>query len=70
MDADNALIVRIPLQRLIHISQEVEKQAQGSAIIHFELIPTIELTRLFLSHGHHVKVQAPSWYVEFTQKLK
>ena len=66
----SALATNYFLAYPIHISQEVEKQAQGSAIIHFELIPTIELTRLFLSHGHHVKVQSPSWYVEFTQKLK
>ena len=66
----SALATNYFLAYPIHISQEVEKQAQGSAIIHFELIPTIELTRLFLSHGHHVIVQSPSWYVEFTQKLK
>jgi predicted DNA-binding transcriptional regulator YafY len=66
----SALATNYFLAYPIHSSQEVEKQPHGSAIIHFELIPTLELTRLFLSHGYHVKVQSPSWYVAFTQKLK
>jgi len=66
----SALATNYFLAYPIHSSQEVEKQPHGSAIIYFELIPTLELTRLFLSHGYHVKVQSPSWYVAFTQKLK
>lgn len=54
----------------IHESQDVQKQPEGDAIIHFDLVPTLELTRLFLSHGYHVKIVSPTWYVEFTQKLK
>lgn len=66
----SALATNYFLAYPIHTSQVVEKQPHGNAIIHFELIPTIELTRLFLSHGHHVSIISPSWFVEFTEKLK
>jgi len=54
----------------IHESQVIEKEANGSSVISFNLIPTIELTRLFLSHGYHVKVIEPKWLIEFTENLK
>ena len=54
----------------IHESQEIEKEANGSSVISYNLIPTIELTRLFLSHGYHVKVIEPKWLIEFTENLK
>lgn len=66
----SALATNYFLAYPIHTSQVVEKQPHGNAIIHFELIPTIELTRLFLSHGHHVSIIFPSWFLEFTEKLK
>jgi predicted DNA-binding transcriptional regulator YafY len=54
----------------IHESQEIEKEANGSSVISYNLIPTIELTRLFLSHGYHVQVIEPKWLIEFTDNLK
>jgi len=54
----------------IHESQLIKKEESGSSVISYNLIPTIELTRLFLSHGYHVKVIEPKWLIEFTDNLK
>jgi predicted DNA-binding transcriptional regulator YafY len=54
----------------IHESQLIKKEESGSSVISYNLIPTIELTRLFLSHGYHVKVIEPKWLIEFTENLK
>lgn len=54
----------------IHESQVIKKEPDGNSIIRYELIPTLELTRLFLSHGHHVRILKPKWLSTFTEKLK
>ncbi len=54
----------------IHESQLIKKEESGSSVISYNLIPTIELTRLFLSHGYHIKVIEPKWLIEFTDNLK
>jgi hypothetical protein len=54
----------------IHESQQIKKNPNGYSEISFELIPTIELTRLFLSQGKHVKIVEPLWFIGFTEKLK
>jgi predicted DNA-binding transcriptional regulator YafY len=54
----------------IHESQLIKKEESGSSVISYNLIPTIELTRLFLSHGYHVQVIEPKWLIEFTENLK
>lgn len=54
----------------IHESQLIKKEESGSSVISYNLIPTLELTRLFLSHGYHVKVIEPKWLIEFTDNLK
>ena len=53
----------------IHESQQIKKEPDGYSIISFHLIPTIELTRLFLSHGHHIEITEPKWLISFTEKL-
>jgi predicted DNA-binding transcriptional regulator YafY len=54
----------------LHESQFINKQPNGYSYIRFELIPTIELTRLFLSHGRHVQIMEPKWLIEFTENLR
>ena len=54
----------------IHESQKIKKDPDGFSVISFDIIPTIELTRLFLSHGRHVKIIEPIWFIGFTEKLK
>ena len=54
----------------IHESQQIKKNPNGYSVISFELIPTIELTRLILSQGRHVKIIEPLWLIGFTEKLK
>ncbi|MCE2711026.1 MAG: WYL domain-containing protein [Cryomorphaceae bacterium] len=54
----------------IHESQKIKKDPDGYSLITFQLIPTIELTRLFLSYGHHVQVVEPEWLIRYTKKLK
>jgi predicted DNA-binding transcriptional regulator YafY len=54
----------------IHESQKIKKEPDGFSYITFQLVPTLELTRLFLSHGHHVEVVEPEWLIDFTEKLK
>ena len=54
----------------LHESQHIKKQPDGYSYIRFELIPTIELTRLFLSHGRHVEIMEPKWLITFTENLR
>jgi predicted DNA-binding transcriptional regulator YafY len=54
----------------IHKSQDIQKEPDGHAVISLELVPTLELTRLFLAQGHHVQVLEPEWLIEFTENLK
>jgi len=54
----------------LHVSQKIKKDPDGYSLITFDLIPTVELTRLFLSHGRHVKIMEPAWLIDFTDKLK
>lgn len=54
----------------IHESQKIKKEPDGFSFITFNLVPTLELTRLFLSHGRHVEVKEPEWLIDFTEKLK
>ncbi len=45
----------------IHSSQVSEKQSSGNGIFKFELVPTIELIRLFRSYGVELRVLEPIW---------
>jgi len=54
----------------LHDTQHILKDPDGFSVITFNLIPTLELTRLFLSHGHHVVVLEPEWLKTFTENLK
>ncbi len=54
----------------LHESQKIKKKPDGYSNITFHVVPTLELTRLFLSHGRHVQVTAPEWLIKFTKKLK
>ncbi len=54
----------------IHESQKIKKEPGGFSYITFQLVPTLELTRLFLSQGHHVQLIEPIWLIDFTEKLK
>jgi predicted DNA-binding transcriptional regulator YafY len=45
----------------IHSSQVSEKQSSGNGIFKFELVPTIELVRLFRSYGVELRVLEPIW---------
>ncbi len=46
----------------IHESQEISKFNGGASMITFDLIPTLELAKLFLSHGKHLTVVEPDWF--------
>lgn len=43
----------------IHDSQQLEMESRGSALITFELIPSMELLRLFLSYGNELDILQP-----------
>jgi predicted DNA-binding transcriptional regulator YafY len=53
----------------LHESQRIEKNQYGMSEITFELIPSYELARYFLSLGNQVKLISPSWFVKFTKEL-
>lgn len=53
----------------IHESQQITKEPNGFSVISFNLIPTVELTRLFMSYGRHIKINEPQWLFEFTENL-
>lgn len=53
----------------IHCSQQIKKYADGTAQITLEVVPTIELARLILWHGYHVRHITPKWFADFTKAL-
>ena len=53
----------------LHESQKITKESHGTSFITFELIPSVELARYFLSQGRHVEILQPAWFKKFTQQL-
>jgi hypothetical protein len=53
----------------LHESQSIAKNPEGTSEITFNLIPSIELARYFLSQGRHISIIAPKWFNKFTQDL-
>ena len=53
----------------LHESQVIQKESDGTSLITYQLIPSIELCRYFLSQGYHVEVVRPKWLIKFTQDL-
>jgi predicted DNA-binding transcriptional regulator YafY len=53
----------------LHESQRIQKENYGTSIITYEVIPSVELARYFLSQGYHVEVIKPKWFKSFIQKL-
>jgi predicted DNA-binding transcriptional regulator YafY len=53
----------------LHESQRIQKENYGTSIITYEVIPSVELARYFLSQGHHVEVIKPKWFKTFIQEL-
>lgn len=54
----------------IHPSQEIKIRSRGDAIITFDLIPSMELARLFLSYGNELHVLKPERLVNFLNKFR
>jgi predicted DNA-binding transcriptional regulator YafY len=52
----------------IHESQHVQKHDNGSSTITFDLIPSMELIRLFMSYGSEIRVEEPSWIINYIEK--
>lgn len=53
----------------LHESQIIQKENYGTSFITYELIPSVELARYFLSQGRHVRVTSPAWFEKFIQDL-
>lgn len=53
----------------LHESQNIDKESDGTSFITFELVPSVELARYFLSQGRHISILQPEWFREFTQDL-
>jgi len=54
----------------LHETQVIQKHHAGDSTITFELIPSVELARFFLSHGRHLTVIKPAWFKTFIQNLR
>ena len=54
----------------LHESQKINKKESGSSDITFELIPSLELARHFLSQGNQVRILSPLWFNQFAKDLK
>ncbi len=52
----------------IHASQKVKKNSRGTAEISFELIPSMELLRLFRSYGSEIIDIRPMWISTYVRK--
>lgn len=53
----------------LHESQSIKKDSEGTSVITFNLIPSVELARYFLSQGRHVQILSPKWFQQFTNDL-
>jgi predicted DNA-binding transcriptional regulator YafY len=53
----------------LHESQQIVKDQYGMSEITFELIPSYELARYFLSLGNQIKLISPNWFIKFTEDL-
>lgn len=53
----------------IHASQKIVKESTGTSHITFEIVPSVELARYFLSQGRHVEIKAPKWFKRFAEAL-
>lgn len=54
----------------IHPSQKAEKNESGSSYFTINVVPSMELIKLFRSYGKHLEVINPSWLRQQTQSLK
>jgi predicted DNA-binding transcriptional regulator YafY len=54
----------------IHPSQKGKKNASGSSFFTINLVPSMELIKLFRSYGKHLEVINPNWLRQQTQSLK
>jgi len=53
----------------VHSSQKANKNNSGSSFFTLNLVPSMELIKLFRSYGKHLKVTYPDWLREQTQSL-
>jgi len=53
----------------LHESQQIVKNGDGTSTIKFQMIPSIELARYFLSQGRHVTITKPTWFKKFSKSL-
>jgi hypothetical protein len=53
----------------IHATQKGEKNESGSSFFTIEVVPSIELIRLFRSYGRNLEVIHPNWLREQTKTL-
>lgn len=53
----------------IHITQKAKKNGSGSCFFMIEVVPSMELIRLFRSYGDNLKVIHPLWLREQTKTL-
>lgn len=54
----------------IHTSQKEDKNESGSSFFTLNLVPSMELIKLFRSYGKHLEVINPNWLRQQTQTLK
>jgi predicted DNA-binding transcriptional regulator YafY len=50
----------------LHESQKITKESHGSSFITFELIPSDELAKYFLSQGKDIEILQPVWFKKHT----
>ncbi len=53
----------------IHDSQKAEKNESGSSFFTIDVVPSMELIRLFRSYGKHLEVINPQWLRDQTKTL-
>lgn len=53
----------------IHKSQSIKKNGSGTSEITFDLVPSVELARFFLSQGSQIRIASPKWFIQFSKDL-
>jgi len=49
----------------IHESQQIEKKGDGTSLISFELVPTVELARYLHAQGNQIRIKKPIWFKNY-----
>ena len=49
----------------LHATQTIKKRSNGTSLISFDLIPTVELLKYFQTQGKEIRIKSPDWLIKY-----